>query len=67
MKYGVPQSRRRLVLLGSRHGDIRLLPQTHDPGTPHECYEKCGLAALRPAFANQTKQHESDHEQHDHR
>ncbi|QTP56325.1 DNA cytosine methyltransferase [Billgrantia sulfidoxydans] len=27
-KYGVPQTRRRLVLLASRHGDIRLVPPT---------------------------------------
>ena len=39
MKYGVPQSRRRLVLVGSRHGDIRLPPETHGPGTPNERYE----------------------------
>ena len=29
MKYGVPQSRRRLVLIASRHGEIQLPPETH--------------------------------------
>ena len=32
MRYGVPQSRRRLVLLISRHGPIELPPETHGPG-----------------------------------
>ena len=32
MQYGVPQSRRRLVLLISRHGPIDLPPPTHGPG-----------------------------------
>ena len=38
-KYGIPQSRRRLVLLGSRHGTIHLPDETHGPGTPNERYE----------------------------
>lgn len=35
-KYGVPQRRRRLVLLASRHGEIELPTETHSPesGTP---------------------------------
>lgn len=33
--YGVPQRRRRLVLLGSRLGSIDIPPRTHGPGT--EC------------------------------
>ena len=38
MKYGVPQSRRRLILLASRHGPISLPPTTNGPGTnrPYE-------------------------------
>ena len=39
MRYGVPQARRRLVLLASRHGAIELPPETHGPGTPNERYE----------------------------
>lgn len=31
--YGIPQKRRRLVLLASKFGDIQLLPQTHKPET----------------------------------
>ena len=30
--YGIPQTRRRLVLLASKLGDIRLIPPTHDAG-----------------------------------
>ena len=32
-KYGIPQSRRRLVLVGSLHGAIRVPDETHGPGT----------------------------------
>ena len=39
MKYGVPQSRRRLVLLASCHGPIELPPETNGPGTPQPHYE----------------------------
>lgn len=38
-KYGVPQGRRRLVLVASRHGGIRLPDETHGPGTPNGRYE----------------------------
>ena len=34
-RYGVPQSRRRFLLLASRHGPIELPPETHGPGTPN--------------------------------
>lgn len=37
-RYGVPQSRRRLVLVASRHGDIRLPDETHGPETPNKQY-----------------------------
>ena len=38
-KYGIPQSRRRLVLVASRHGPIRLPQETHGPGTPNVKYD----------------------------
>ena len=37
-KYGIPQSRRRLVLVGSRHGKVRLPEETHGPGATNERY-----------------------------
>ena len=37
--YGVPQRRRRLVLLASRLGPIAFPARTHGPGTPHPAYE----------------------------
>ena len=37
-KYGIPQSRRRLVLVGSRHGKVHLPEETHGPGAPNEGY-----------------------------
>ena len=37
-KYGIPQSRRRLVLVGSRHGTIDLPEETHGPGSSNEGY-----------------------------
>lgn len=30
-KYGIPQNRRRLVLLASKYGKISLIPETHEP------------------------------------
>ena len=37
-KFGIPQTRRRLVLVGSLHGAIRLPDETHGPGKPNERY-----------------------------
>ena len=37
-KYGIPQTRRRLLLVGSRHGAIRIPDETHGPGTPNVRY-----------------------------
>ena len=38
-KYGVPQSRRRLILLTSRHGPIQLPLETNGTGRPNPEYE----------------------------
>lgn len=38
--YGIPQRRRRLVLLASLLGPIEFPTGTHGPGTPHPEYEK---------------------------
>ena len=37
-RYGVPQRRRRLLLLASRHGEIDLPPKSHGPGTASPAY-----------------------------
>ena len=37
-RYGVPQGRRRLLLLASRRGPVELPPQTHGPGTASPDY-----------------------------
>lgn len=45
-RYGVPQSRRRMVLLASRHGDIAMGPPTHErPVTVRESI--AGLKTLK--------------------
>ena len=38
MKYGIPQTRRRFILLASRHGSIGLPPFTNGAGTPNPRY-----------------------------
>ena len=37
-RYGIPQSRRRLVFVGSRHDKIQLPKETHGPGAPNLSY-----------------------------
>ena len=37
-RYGIPQRRRRLILVASRHGEIRLPEETNGQGTPEERY-----------------------------
>ena len=38
--YGVPQKRKRLILIASRHGKIKFAPKTHRPNTPDPQYSK---------------------------
>ena len=39
MRYGVPQGRRRFLLLASRHGSVGLPPHTHGLGTDNPDYD----------------------------
>lgn len=49
-KYGVPQQRRRMVLLASRHGEIRMIDPTHEqPRTVKEA-----IGRLRPIAAGES-------------
>jgi len=41
-QYGIPQNRRRTVLLASLHGEINLLPITHQPNEYHTVQEYIG-------------------------
>ena len=63
MKYGVPQSRRRLVLLASRHGPIGLPPATHGPGTetPQYATVRDWIGGLPPIAAGETHPQVPDH------
>lgn len=48
-QYGVPQTRRRMVLLASRHGEIKIVPPTHvKPKTVREA-----IGQLRPLQAGE--------------
>ena len=62
-KYGIPQSRRRLVLVGSRHGAIRLPDETHGPGTDNEKYSTVGqwIAHLPPIRAGEVHRKVPNH------
>ena len=39
MRFGVPQGRRRFLLLASRHGPLELPPETHGPETDNPDYD----------------------------
>ena len=62
-KYGIPQSRRRLVLVASRHGSIRLPEETHGPGTPNEKYDtvRDWISHLPPIQAGEEHDEISNH------
>jgi len=51
LNYGIPQSRRRLVLLASKFGKINLIPQTHNKGR-YETVRKT-IAYLEPLAAGE--------------
>lgn len=62
-KYGIPQSRRRLVFVGSRHGAIHLPDETHGPGTPNERYDtvRDWISHLPPIQAGEEHKEVSNH------
>ena len=62
-KYGIPQSRRRLVLVGSRHGTIHLPDETHGPGTPNERYDtvRDWISHLPPIQAGEEHEEVTNH------
>ena len=62
-KYGVPQSRRRLVLVGSRHGTIDLPEETHGPRTSNEQYStvRDWIAHLPPIRAGEEHREVPNH------
>ena len=62
-KFGIPQSRRRLVLMGSRHGKVYLPEETHGPGAPNERYAtvRDWIAHLPPIQAGEEHQDIPNH------
>ena len=60
--YGVPQTRRRLVLLASRIGEIGIPPPTHGPATdrPHSTVGEW-IDSLPPIMAGQQESEVSSH------
>ena len=62
-RYGVPQSRRRLVLVGSCHGAVHLPAETHGPGTPNERYAtvRDWISHLPPIRAGQEHEEVPNH------
>ncbi|MDE2730433.1 MAG: DNA cytosine methyltransferase [Bacteroidota bacterium] len=61
--YGVPQGRRRFLLLASRHGKISIPPGTHGPNSPNPSFAtvKDYIGALPPIKAGETHPRIPDH------
>ena len=62
-RYGVPQSRRRLLLLASQHGIVNLPPETHGPGTdnPEFVTVRDWIGDLPEIAAGEKHPHIADH------
>ena len=62
-KFGIPQSRRRLVLVGSRHSKVHLPEETHGPGAPNGRYAtvRDWIAHLPPIQAGEEHQDIPNH------
>ena len=62
-KYGIPQSRRRLVLIASRHGAIHLPAERYGPGTTNEKYNtvRDWIFHLPPIQAGQEHEEVQNH------
>ncbi|MDO8771443.1 MAG: DNA cytosine methyltransferase [Burkholderiaceae bacterium] len=56
-KYGVPQKRRRMVLLASKHGDIKMIEPTHPK--PNTVRQAIGL--LQPLYAGEVANEDKLH------
>ena len=52
MDYGIPQNRKRLVLLASLHGDVKLIPPTHN--TSNYVTVKDAISHLPPLASGET-------------
>lgn len=62
-RYGVPQSRRRLLLLASQHGIVNLPPETHGQGTANRDFAtvRDWIGDLPEITAGENHPHIADH------